>query len=113
MALSQFTQKFVEKKLKWFCREKIPEMHRHRVKLGFRIEGDIVTLFEERPMYCDPLSWIKMDVAQFRYSDEENRWALYFTDRDCRWREYYLKPKMDFEILLREVDEDPLHMFWE
>lgn len=112
VTLSEFTIKLVEKKLGQFCREKIPEMHRHRVRLGFRIEDDIVTLFEERPMYYDPLSWISMSVAQFQYSAKGNTWTLYFPDRDNQWRVYYLNPKADFEILLREVDGDPLQIFW-
>lgn len=112
MVLSEFTRRLVKKKLGHFCREKIPEMHRHRVKLGFEIEGASVTLFEERPMYCDPLSWVRMDVAQFRFDGQTLEWTLYFPDSDFRWRLYYLNPKSDFEALLREVDEDPLHLFW-
>jgi len=113
MALLEFTKKLVEQKLGHFCREKIPEMQRHRVKLGFEIEDDTVTLFEERPLYCDPLSWVRTDVAQFRFDGETRRWTLCFPDRDFRWCPYYLNPKSDFEVLLREVDEDPLRIFWE
>jgi len=113
MPLSEFTRRLVEKKLEWFCREKIPEIHRSKVQLGFTVEDDIVTLFEERAMVCDPLSQIKSDVAQFRYDEQVHTWTLYYMDRNARWDEYYLKPKADFEILLREVDEDPLRVFWE
>jgi hypothetical protein len=113
VALSEFTIKLVEKKLSRFCLEKVPEMHRHKVRLGFKIEGDIVTLFEERPMFSDPLSWVTLSVAQFRYAEKKNTWTLYFPDRDNQWRVYYLDPKADFEILLKEVDEDPLRIFWE
>ncbi len=112
MALSEFTRKLVEKKLGHFCLEKIPEMHRHRVKLVFAIENDTVTLFEERPLYCDPLSWVRTGVAHFRFDEQTCEWALYFPDRDLQWRLYYLNPKSDFEVLLREVDEDPLQVFW-
>jgi hypothetical protein len=112
MALSEFTIKLVEQKLGHFCREKIPEMHRNRVKLGFKIEGNAVMLYEERPLYCDPLSWVRTDVARFRFDEETRQWTLHFPDRDFRWRLYYLNPKSDFEVLLREVDEDPLQIFW-
>jgi len=112
VALSEFTRKLVETKLGYFCREKIPEMHRHRVALGFEIEENAVTLFEERPLYCDPLSWVRTAVAQFRFDEQTCEWSLYFPDNDFKWRPYYLNPKSDFEILLREVDEDPLQIFW-
>lgn len=112
MALSEFTKKLVEQKLGHFCREKIPEMHRHRVRLDFKIEENAVTLFEERPMYCDPLNRARMEVAQFRFDGQTREWILYFPDGNLRWRLYYLNPKSDFEVLLREVDEDPLQIFW-
>ncbi len=113
MALSEFTIKLVEMKLGRFCREKIPEIQRDRVRLGYRIEGDIVTLFEERPRFSDPSAWIEMPIAQFRYNEKGNTWTLYFPDRDGQWRVYYLNPKADFEVLLKELDEDPMQIFWE
>ncbi|MDD2670799.1 MAG: DUF3024 domain-containing protein [Syntrophales bacterium] len=113
MALSEFTKKLVETKLEKFCRGKISEMYRDRLILGFRIEGDRVTVFEERRFLFDSARSSILDVAQFRYSDRTNRWTLYYKDADSAWHEYYLSPKLDFELLLREVDEDPLRVFWD
>ncbi|MFB3925370.1 MAG: DUF3024 domain-containing protein [Syntrophales bacterium] len=113
MALSEFTRKLVETKLRNFCREKISEIFRDRVRLGFRIDDDRVTLFEERLLFFDPSRWLALDVAQFRYHEMTNLWSLYYMDRDVRWHAYYLNPKRDFDILLREVDEDPVGVFWD
>jgi hypothetical protein len=33
-------------------------------------------------------------------------------DADSKWHSYYLKPRADIEILLREIDEDPVRVFW-
>ncbi|HOD36552.1 MAG TPA: DUF3024 domain-containing protein [Syntrophales bacterium] len=111
MALSEFTRKLVETKLSWFCREKIPLHYRTRIRLGFRIESDFVTIFEQRPRFADPCQWVDLDVAQFRWNERTKTWSLYYRDREADWRAYYLKPKVDFEILFREVDEDPVEVF--
>jgi hypothetical protein len=113
LALTEFTKKLVQTKLEKFCRGKISEMYRDRLSLGFRIAGNRVTLFEERRFLFDPARSASLDIAQFRYDGPTNRWTLYYTDADSSWHEYYLSPKLDFEFLLRELDEDPLRVFWD
>ncbi|MCX5832976.1 MAG: DUF3024 domain-containing protein [Deltaproteobacteria bacterium] len=112
MALSEFTRKLVETRLAWFCREKIPLHYRSRIRLGFKIEEDSVTIFEQRATFTDPGQWVGLDVAQFRWNEREKTWSLYYRNRDSKWRAYYLNPKADFEILPREMDEDPVEVFW-
>ena len=112
MALSEFTRKLVETRLAWFCREKIPLHYRGMIRLGFKIEEDFVTIFEQRSAFADPNRWVDLDVAQFRWNEGQKTWSLYYKDRESNWRAYYLNPKADFEILLREVDDDPVEVFW-
>jgi hypothetical protein len=112
MALSEFTKKLVENRLAWFCREKTPLYYRSRIRLGFKIEEDSVTIFEQRPTFADPNRWMGLDVAQFRWNERAKTWSLFYRDRESNWRAYYLNPKADFEILLREVDDDPVEVFW-
>ncbi len=102
----------METRLSWFCREKIPLHYRSRLRLGFKIEEDSVTIFEQRAGFDDPSQWVGLDVAQFRWIEREKMWSLYYKDRESNWQAYYLNPKADFEILLREVDEDPVEVFW-
>jgi len=71
-----------------------------------------VTLFEERRGLLDPEKWVRLDMARFRFDDRTKRWSLYYVDTDSAWHSYYLKPRADFEILLREIDEDPVRVFW-
>ncbi len=112
MALSEFTTKLVQTKLSWFCREKVPLHYRSRIRLGYRIEGDTVTIFEQRATFSDPDRWVDLDVAQFRWDDRRKTWSLFYRDREAAWRHYYLEPRSDFEALLREVDDDPVEVFW-
>jgi len=112
MALSEFTRKLVETRLAWFCREKIPLHYRGMIRLGFKIEEDFVTIFEQRSAFADPNRWVDLDVAQFRWNEGKKTWSLYYKDCESNWRAYYLNPRADFEILLREVDDDPVEVFW-
>jgi hypothetical protein len=112
MALSEFTRRLVETKLSWFCREKVPLYYRSRIRLGYRIEDDAVTIFEQRATFADPERWVDLDVAQFRWDEGSKTWSLFYRDREADWRAYYLKPRTDFEALLREVDDDPVEVFW-
>jgi hypothetical protein len=51
MALLALTRKLVERKLKKSCDEKVPAYMLRQLRLGFKIRGKSVTLFEERPSY--------------------------------------------------------------
>lgn len=113
MSLPELVKKVVEKRLSQYCREKIPARVRHQIRLDFKFRGNAVTLIEHRPYFLDPKIWTDSPVAQFRYNEKQRRWALYYPDRNSRWHEYFdVDPNPDFDVLLREVDEDPTHIFW-
>ena len=52
-------------------------------------------------------------MAQLRYRDDTRDWALYWRDRNERWREY-AEGNRQFGLmdeLLAEVDDDPTSIF--
>ncbi len=112
MALSEFTLRLVEKKLREYCAGRIHEALGHRLRLGWAVEGDCVTLFEERRGLLDAGTWVRLDMARFLFDPGTGKWKLYYSDADSGWHAYYLKPRANFEMLLREVDEDPVRVFW-
>jgi hypothetical protein len=112
MALSEFTLKLVEKKLGDYCRGRVHEALCHRVRIGYAVEGDLVTLFEERRGLLDPEKRVRLETARFRFDGRTKSWSLYYVDTDSAWHSDYLKPRADIEILLREIDEDPVRVFW-
>jgi hypothetical protein len=111
MALSEFTLKLVEKKLGDYCQGRVLEALCHSVRIGYAIEGDLVTLFEERRGLLDPEKWVRLDMARFQFDPRTKKWSLYYVDTDSVWHSYYLKPRADIEIFLREIDEDPVSVF--
>jgi DUF3024 family protein len=113
MPLPQFVRARVESKLGPYCEKRVPPSVRDHVRLGFRFKGNSVTLFEERPAFMKPDTWVDLPVAQFRFDPKNSVWRLYCADRDSKWHEYdVLEPTTDFDALLQEVDQDPTGIFW-
>jgi hypothetical protein len=113
MALSEIQRARVTKRLTAFCDSRVPPAVRNKVRVGFRIKGSEVVLFEERPDFHDAHKWREMVVAKFRHVGTQRQWRLYCQHRDLRWHEYKALPAAgSFDRLLDEVDADPTGIFW-
>ena len=113
MALSEIQRAQVTKRLAVFCDARVPAAVRNKVRVGFRIKGNEVVLFEERPDFHDPGDWREMVVAKFKYVRTQRHWRLYCQHRDLRWHEYEaLAAARSFDRLLDEVATDPTGIFW-
>jgi Protein of unknown function (DUF3024) len=113
MALSELETRRLTKRLTAYCEGRIPLRVRHQLRLGFRIRGHEVVLFEERPAFRPPHEWREHGIAKFRYVATQQTWYLYCQYRDLRWHGYEPKPRAKgFDALLGEVDADPTGIFW-
>ena len=113
MAIPVLLKKRIELRLANYCEARIPQHVRDLLRLAFRFRGNSVTLFEERPAFADPSRWVDIVVAQFRYDPATSQWQLHWADRNSRWHVYWdLDPSPDFDVLLKEVDDDPMGIFW-
>lgn len=113
MALSEIQHADVTRRLRAFCAARVPPHARNQVRLGFRIEGNAVSLFEERPSFRRPAEWGESAVAKFRWVASRKVWQLFCRFRDGRWRGY--EPFLEsptFAKLLDEVAADPTGIFW-
>jgi hypothetical protein len=115
MALPLLTRHLVETKLRDYCARKLPAHVRHQVRLSFAIEGDRVTLNEERDALGRPGTWITARIAQFRFNPDSGLWTLYRTNvrSPDAWLPYLAaRPTAHFESLLQAMDADRSGMFW-
>lgn len=113
MAFSELQHAKLERRLGAFCETRVPAAARDKLRVGFRIKGNDVVLFEERPDFRDPREWREMAVAKFKYVGTKREWHLYCQHRDLRWHRYQALPAArNFERLLDEVDADPTGIFW-
>jgi hypothetical protein len=113
VVLSELQHAQVTKLLTAFCESRVPAAVRDQLRHGFRIDGNAVELFESRPAFLPPHDWKEQPVAKFRYVVSRRHWQLYCQYRDLKWHEYEPRPSAaSFEVLLREVAEDPTGIFW-
>ena len=114
VVLPLLTRHLVETKLRDYCARKLPAHVRHQLRLSFAIEGDRVTLNEERDAFGRPGTWITTRIAQFRFTPETGHWRLYRTNPrgPDAWLPYLAaKPTTNFESLLQAMDADRSGMF--
>jgi hypothetical protein len=113
MPLPEEIREMVERRLSEYCRVRVPEHLRGRVRVGYKIRGRYVTLFQERPDLLEPRRWVDIPVAQFRFQQDVGAWTLHWTDHTRRWHNYRdVEPTEKFEDLLLEVDRDPTGILW-
>lgn len=113
MPLSEFTKKLIETKLSEYCERRIPIEVRDQVKLTYRIEGYKVNLVEIRPYHRNPAIQTETPIAQLRLDRNTQKWSLFSIDHNDRWRLYDLiKPSMDFDDMLKALDNDKTGTFW-
>lgn len=113
MALSPLMQQLIEKKLNNYCDNRIPVEHQNKIKIFYRIRGNMVTIIESRPLYFHPDQWSEKKIAQMRYDDATREWTLYFADRNERWHMYMnLNPSENIDDLLNQIDADPTGIFY-
>lgn len=103
----------MDKLLRVFCAKRVPPGVGSKIRVGYRIEGSAVILYEERPAFRPPHEWNEMVVAKFTYVATKREWRLYCQHRDLRWHSYQALPAASsFAELLDEVDADPTGIFW-
>src|SRR5207245_5865671 len=74
MALTEIQRAQVTKRLTAFCGTRVPAAARNKIRVGFRVSGSEVVLFEERPAFQPPHEWREMVVAKFKYVGTQGRW---------------------------------------
>ncbi len=115
MAIPELERQLAEALLTKFCANKVPARFHDKVRLEFATRGNLITLFDRRPVWNDPQAeWTKLKVAQFEWLPRQNLWRLKYTDRNGKWHAYddKLAPQKKFAALLKEVNEDPTCIFW-
>jgi len=113
LPLPTLTKHLIEERLSAYCEQRVPVHVRDQVRLTFKIRGNSVTLFEQRPSFPERKNWVDILIAQFRYDQNTNKWALYWADRNGKWKKYAdFIPRLNFEDLLMELEEDPHRVFW-
>ncbi|RXZ77440.1 DUF3024 domain-containing protein [Paenibacillaceae bacterium] len=110
MPLDAFTKKRIGKILDQYVESKVPKQFRTQMRMNYKVRGNNVTLFEERPAFQSN-EWVQFDIAQFRFVD--SKWKVYWRDSKDKWHLVEdIIASEDFDKQLRAVDNDNRGIFW-
>jgi hypothetical protein len=98
-----------------WCRVRIPEHVRDKVRVEVDVAERHLTIVECRPPWREDFGpgWTRFPIARLRYVKASGLRSLYWRDRNLRFHEYGRVPATSsIEDLLAEVDRDPTAIFW-
>lgn len=96
-----------------FCEQNSPAEHAHHLRVEFGVRGKAVTIYECRPPWDDDGSeWTRQPIGQLRYDPQDQRWRLFWADRNDRWHAYEMLGPAGIKRVLTELDSDPTCIFW-
>jgi len=111
--MNEFDKKRVSKIVSVFCKNRIPPHARNQIKLLYKIRGNDVNIIESRPYWQNCTTWTEMPIAKIRYLPKEMSWQLLWAGANGNWQKYPdLQPCKDLSRIIKEIDEDPIHVFW-
>lgn len=111
--LSQLQTALVERLLDAMCAPHPDPAISSQVRLGYRMEGYAVVLFESRPAFDSPRDWQNHDVAKLKFVKSQGTWQLFCQFRDLEWHIHEPLPSSpELEVLVNEVQHDPTGIFW-
>lgn len=113
MPLPQLIQKRAERLLDEYCSNRVPSWLKEELRLGYSIETETATIYQERRRCQGSCEWFRFPLARFHYSTELNQWTLHHYDQNQQWRLYLnAGPTLDLRKLIQAIDDDPLGFFW-
>jgi hypothetical protein len=113
MPLTELQEAQAQKLLEPYCAKRVPPAERSKVRVAYRVDGNAIVLFEERPTFHPPHDRQETPIAKFTYVGTQRKWRLYCQHSDLRWHSYEALPAASsLAELLDEVDDDPTGIFW-
>ena len=98
-----------------WCEQRVPPHARDQVRVECDIGTGQLTILDCRPPWHQDTSpeWTRLPIARLRYTPATKIWTLYWRDHNLCFHRYdQLKPSHDISNLLREIDHDPIAIFW-
>ena len=67
---------------------------RHELDLGYRIEGQSITIVEIRPQFMNPSVITEEPIAKTTYVRSSDVWKVFWMRANLKWYSYDPKPKV-------------------
>lgn len=98
-----------------FCEAHVPQSMREKVRLEYTIAANKITIVERRAPWSKEVGpeWSSTPIAELRFTPGTGRWSLYHRDSNDRWHAHKgIAASPSVEPLLKELEDDPTHIFW-
>ncbi len=101
------TLEIIEALEQFLDKRRPPEHIRPQLDMGYRIDGQSVTIVEIRTIWNDPKHIQEMAVAKTTYVQSSNTWKVYWMRGNLKWHAYDSQPVVSFiKTFTKLVDED-------
>jgi Protein of unknown function (DUF3024) len=98
-----------------WCQQRVAEHARSQAKVECDVTSRHLTIMECRPPSRLDVGaeWTRFPIARLRYTKATREWSLYWRDRHLRSHLYdWITSSPRIDDLLREIDRDPIGIFW-
>jgi len=96
-----------------FCERRHPAHVHHQVWMGFKIEGQSITLIEYRVHWQDKTKTTAHPIAKTTFNRRSGEWRIYWMRANLKWWAYEPCPTVSsFEEFLEVVDRDECGCFF-
>ena len=113
MAFSELELQRIKRDAGVFCAKRSPAHLRDKLRHDYRVERQSVILFEVRPQWNDPNTFLKLPYAKLTYIRSRNIWKLYWRRADQKFHRYDPKESAPYLAeLIAEIDRDPHGCFF-
>ena len=85
MAFTELELKRIDKAVGELCRRMSPPQIADKLRVVYDVEGQSVSIWEERPHWRRPGEWTRSGIARFRYVRSSGTWTLYWRRADGKW----------------------------
>lgn len=104
----------LERQVEEFIQEMRPEKEiRDEIDIGFKLEDNVLEIFEIRPVWNDKSQIAHYSVARSKLIKSRSVWKIYWMRADLKWHVYQPRPEVKtVREFLEEVREDPYGCFF-
>jgi hypothetical protein len=85
MAFSELELKVIDRTVGALCRRKSLPQFADELRIVYEVDGNSVSIFEERPPWNGVGEWTRQGIARFRCVRSRRLWRLYWMRQDLKW----------------------------